>query len=108
MNARLQILLETLRKLLRRNALRRAERDGAAVRCALIGSGQHANLAKHLVEEHDASGRGGLDVELFVRAWLAEARRYSCRTWRKLGLLRPGLRRTRLQHGLYSNQWPLA
>ena len=60
------------------------------LRCALIGSGQHAKPAKHLVEEHDASGRGGLDVELFVRAWHAEARRYSCRTWRKLGLLGSG------------------
>ena len=44
----------------------------AELRSALIGNGQPANLARRLVEEHDGSGRGALDVDSFIRAWHAE------------------------------------
>ena len=42
------------------------------LRSLLIKSGESANGAKLLVEQYDNSGKGGLDLGSFVRAWQAE------------------------------------
>ena len=44
----------------------------AKVRGLLVQSGESANAAKRLVDQYDKSGKGGLDLESFVRAWQAE------------------------------------
>ncbi len=61
-----------------REAFARADADAsgclsvAQLRSLLLQSGESANAAKRLVDDYDKSGKGGLDLESFLRAWQAE------------------------------------